>query len=156
MHNFNNNKIKKIICLHFIGIITILFLINCNSKLPIVKAKINDKIYNFEVAATSTARKTGLMYRKKLNKNSGMLFVYKQKYELSFYMKNTIIPLDIAFLDENFNIVDIQEMKPLDNTSIKSKKLAQYALEVNRGFFKKVGLSIGDKIEFISSIPYIE
>ena len=96
------------------------------------------------------------MYREKLSKNSGMLFVYREKQYLSFYMKNTLIPLDIAFLDEFFRIINIEEMFPLDETSINSKKEAQFALEVNRGFFKRVGLKEGDIINFITPIPYID
>ena len=121
-----------------------------------VKAKINNKIYTFETALTKEDRQKGLMYREKLSKNSGMLFVYKEKEYLSFYMKNTLIPLDIAFLDEFFRIINIEEMSPLDETSINSKKPAQFALEVNRGFFKKVGLKEGDIINFISPIPFID
>lgn len=154
MHIFFINKrfiMKKIFILHLI----LLFLFSCyNSKTLKVKAEINKEIYTFEVAATSEARKTGLMYRKKINKNSGMLFVYGYKSILSFYMKNTLIPLDIAFIDEQFVIVDIQQMKPLDETSIISKKESQYALEVNRGFFDRVNLKVGDKINFITPIPY--
>ena len=85
-----------------------------------------------------------------------MLFVYKEKMYLSFYMKNTLIPLDIAYLDEFFRIINIEEMSPLDETPIKSKKIAQFALEVNRGFFEKVGLKEGDIINFITPIPFIE
>ena len=109
----------------------------------------------FEIAATEEARKKGLMHKKKLNKNSGMLFVYPNKSYLSFYMKNTFIPLDIAFIDEQFRIVDIQQMEPLDETSIVSKKKAQFALEVNKGFFERVGLKVGDKLEVITAIPFI-
>jgi uncharacterized membrane protein (UPF0127 family) len=96
------------------------------------------------------------MYRKKISKNSGMLFVYREKRYLSFYMKNTLIPLDIAFLDESFRIINIEEMTPLDETTISSKKIAQFALEVNRGFYKEVGLKKGDFINFISPIPFTE
>ena len=68
----------------------------------------------------------------------------------------TIIPLDIAFLDEFFRIINIEKMYPLDETSINSKKAAQFALEVNRGFFNNVGLKEGDIINFISPIPFID
>ena len=96
------------------------------------------------------------MFRKKLSKNSGMLFVYRGKQYLSFYMKNTLIPLDIAFLDESFRIINIEEMFPLDETSVISKREAQFALEVNRSFFKRVNLKEGDIINFITPIRYID
>ncbi len=120
-----------------------------------VKIEHDDKIYKFEVAATSEERKKGLMFREKLKKNSGMLFVYPYKKYLSFYMKNTLIPLDIAFIDEFHRIIDIQKMEPLDETTIISQEEAQFALEVNRGFFRRVGLKVGDKIEFVTPIPFI-
>jgi uncharacterized membrane protein (UPF0127 family) len=143
------------------GILLIFILVNslncCSgSKLPKVKAEIRDKTYKFEVAATSEARKTGLMFRKKLLKNSGMLFVYSRPLVLYFYMKNTLIPLDIAFIDSEYKIIDIQEMQPLDETTVMSGGEAQYALEANRGFFKRVGLKAGDKIQFTSPIKYID
>ena len=148
---------KRIIIKKNIVLYLIFFLgISCTiSKLPKVKVEINKKEYSFEIAATEEARKKGLMHKKKLNKNSGMLFVYPNKSYLSFYMKNTFIPLDIAFIDEQFRIVDIQQMEPLDETSIVSKKKAQFALEVNKGFFERVGLKVGDKLEVITAIPFI-
>ena len=84
-----------------------------------------------------------------------MLFVYGKKTYLSYYMKNTFIPLDIAFIDEQYRIVDIQQMEPLDENSIVSAKKAQFALEVNRGFFERLGLKVSDELEFISPIPFI-
>jgi uncharacterized protein len=129
----------------------------CNaSKLPKVNAEIHDKTYTFEVASTSEARKTGLMFRKKLGKDSGMLFVYNRELILNFYMKNTLIPLDIAFINADFKIIDIQEMQPLDETTITSNGEAQYALEANHGFFKRLNLKSGDKIQFVTPIPYID
>jgi len=107
------------------------------------------------VAATADARRKGLMFRKKLDKNGGMLFIYGSKNYLSYYMKNTFIPLDIAFLDETFKILEIRPMEPLDETAIVSKDKVQYALEVNRGFFERVGLKVGDSLDFITPIPYL-
>lgn len=84
-----------------------------------------------------------------------MLFVYPNKKYLYFFMKNTFIPLDIAFIDEQHKIIDIQQMEPLDETTIQSKKEAMLALEVNRGFFDRVGLKVGDTLNFVTPIPYI-
>ena len=156
IHNFiikGKLIIKKNISLYII----ILFCLSCAStKLPKVKIEVDKKIYTFEVAVTNEARQKGLMFRKKLNKNSGMLFVYSQKSYLSFYMKNTFIPLDIAFIDEQHRIINIQQMEPLDETSIVSKKRAQFALEANKGFFNRIGLKVGDKLEFITPIPFVD
>jgi uncharacterized membrane protein (UPF0127 family) len=119
-----------------------------------VKIKVDGKTYKFEVALTETEKRTGLMNRRELDKNSGMLFVYGSKQQLSFYMKNTYIPLDIAFIDDDYKILNIESMEPLDETSILSKGRAMYALEANRGFFDRVGLAEGDTIDFITPIPY--
>ncbi|MBN2545194.1 MAG: DUF192 domain-containing protein [Spirochaetes bacterium] len=137
-------------------ILLILFLIsNClYTKQSKVKIEIKNKIYTFELASTREERKKGLMLRKKLASNSGMLFVYPNKTILSFYMKNTLIPLDIAFITSDLKIIEIRQMYPLDETSITSSQEAQYALEVNRGFFDKVGLKAGDKINILTSIIF--
>jgi hypothetical protein len=153
MHNFYNKGslfIKKLILIIAVFILTL----SCNSK-RMVEIKIKDKTYKFELAVNEDERRRGLMYRKSLDKNSGMLFVYPREYELSFYMKNTLIPLDIAFIDSNLRVIDIRSMEPLDETPINSKKRAQYALEVNQGFFKNIGLKENDKIEILTPIPFI-
>ncbi len=142
---------KKISFLIFISL-----LFSCyQNTLPKIEIKMNDKIYKIEVASSDKDRSKGLMFRKKLNKNSGMLFVYPNEQYLYFYMKNTFVPLDIAFIDESYKIVDIQSMQPLDETTIASKAKAMFALEVNRDFFNKIGLKVGDKIEILDPIPFI-
>jgi uncharacterized membrane protein (UPF0127 family) len=98
----------------------------------------------------------GLMYRTALPENRGMLFVYGEEQELSLWMKNTLIPLSAAFMDSEGRIVDIQDMKPvgLEQTvpdarlpRYVSTKPAQYALEVNQGFFEERGVEVGDRAE---------
>ena len=92
----------------------------------------------------------GLMYRTALAENQGMLFVYAEEQELSLWMKNTLIPLSAAFMDAEGRIVDIQDMKPLDDEppSYVSAEPAQYALEVNQGFFEERGVEVGDRAEW--------
>lgn len=120
-----------------------------------VKIVINRKIYTFEVAATDEQRKRGLMFRKEIDENSGMLFVYPQEMPLRFFMKNTHIPLDIAFIDKNGTIIHIESMVPLNETVIPSKMPAKYALEVNRGFFQKTGLDAGDQLQFLTPVSSV-
>jgi uncharacterized membrane protein (UPF0127 family) len=79
-----------------------------------------------------------------------MLFVYDHEQVLSFWMKDTLIPLSIAYIDVEGRIVDIQDMQPLDETSHPSAKPAQYALEVNQGFFEGRGVMVGDMVELPS------
>jgi uncharacterized membrane protein (UPF0127 family) len=120
------------------------------------RIRIQDRIYCFEVAATEQARQQGLMFRKELKENSGMLFVYPDERHMSFYMRNTYIPLDIAFIDQNCQIVEIRRMYPRDETPVRSGKKAMYALEVNRGFFDRTGLAAGAQLHFVGEVPGVE
>ena len=101
------------------------------------------------VKSVSNKSKTkGLMYRKKkLKKGEGMLFVYKNPQNISMWMKNTYIPLDILFLNQDYIIEDIKHnMKPHDIKSYKSKKKCKYAIEINGGEAKENNLEIGTKV----------
>jgi uncharacterized membrane protein (UPF0127 family) len=100
-----------------------------------------------EIADTDAERQTGLMGRTALAEDAGMLFVFGQEQPLSFWMKNTLIPLSIAYISEGGTIVDIQDMEPLDETSHPSAAPARYALEVNQGFFEARGVQVGDWVE---------
>ncbi len=102
-----------------------------------------------EIADDAAEVTRGLMYRTALAENRGMLFVYAREWRPSFWMKNTLIPLSIAFMDSEGRIVDIQDMKPLDDDPphYVSAKPVQYALEVNQGFFEERGVKVGDKAE---------
>ncbi len=100
-----------------------------------------------EIADSFIERQRGLMERTELAENAGMLFVFDREQALSFWMRNTIIPLSIAYIDRRGRIVDIQDMEPLDETSHPSAEPAQYALEVNQGFFRERGVEVGDAVE---------
>jgi uncharacterized membrane protein (UPF0127 family) len=102
-----------------------------------------------EIADGTFERARGLMYRTALAENRGMLFVFPDQERHSLYMKNTLIPLSVAFIDSKGRIVDIQDMKPLDDDlpHYVSAKPARYALEVNEGFFEERGIKVGDRAE---------
>jgi uncharacterized membrane protein (UPF0127 family) len=100
-----------------------------------------------EIASTEAQRERGLMDRTALAEDAGMLFVFEQEQSLSFWMRDTLIPLSIAFIDSQENIIDIQDMQPLDETPHPSAAPAQYALEVNQGFFADRGIEVGDVLE---------
>ncbi|MGB3632459.1 MAG: DUF192 domain-containing protein, partial [Rubrobacteraceae bacterium] len=91
----------------------------------------------------------GLMNRTSLGEDRGMLFVFEEEATLSFWMKNTLIPLSVAYIDSEGRIVDIQKMEPLDDDPphYASAEPAQYALEVNQGFFEERGVEVGDMAE---------
>lgn len=118
-----------------------------------VEIIINEKAYVFELADTAEKRKKGLMFRKDLGEVSGMLFVYPQERHLSFYMKNTYIPLDIAFISRDLRVINIRSMKPQDETLIHSAGRAKYALEAKRGFFRKTGIEAGSRLHFTGPPP---
>ena len=100
-----------------------------------------------EVADTEPERQLGLMGRTALPEDRGMLFVFDREQQLSFWMRNTLIPLSIAYIDAEERIIDIQDMQPLDETSHPSAEPAMYALEVNQGFFDERGVGVGDEVE---------
>ena len=104
---------------------------------------------DIEVAKTEYEIQTGLMYRDSMKKNQGMLFVFSNISERSFYMKNTRFPLDLIFLDHNKTIVSFQEnAKPFNETSLPSNALAQFVLEVNAGLAEEWLLEVGDKMDY--------
>jgi len=104
---------------------------------------------DIEIADNAYEREKGLMYRHSLPDNAGMLFIFEQSGPLSFWMRNTYIPLDIIFADENRQIVTIQKnTKPLSYAQIPSKRNSKYVVEVNAGFCDKYGIAVGDFITF--------
>jgi hypothetical protein len=108
------------------------------------------KTLDIEFAEDEYETQTGLMYRTKLGTNQGMLFIFPNTQMRSFYMKNTKIPLDIIYIDEELHIVSFQKnAKPFDETSLPSEAPAKYVLEINAGLSDEWQLEIGDKIDFI-------
>ncbi|MCI0472224.1 MAG: DUF192 domain-containing protein [Ignavibacteria bacterium] len=113
-----------------------------------VKGKELSKI-NIELADTERKRMQGLMYRKTMDENNGMLFVFPVSELQSFWMKNTPLPLDIMFVNENKEIVKIHSnTTPYSEQSYPSLKKAMYVVEVIAGYAEKHNISEGDKIEF--------
>lgn len=101
-----------------------------------------------EVAATADARTRGLMWRTSLPEGTGMLFIFPHQYGLTFWMKNTLIPLDMIFFDESLTIVGIVERaEPKSLESRGPGRPAKYVLEVPGGWSEKIGLKAGLKVE---------
>ncbi|MDR1216532.1 MAG: DUF192 domain-containing protein [Treponema sp.] len=97
-----------------------------------------------EVAETTEERQRGLMFRKSLADGKGMLFVFERDQILSFWMKNTYIPLSIAFIAGDGRIVEIHDMEPLSLASVRSSRSCRYALEAPLGWFTRAKINIGD------------
>jgi len=107
-------------------------------RLAVVKA---------EIARTQEERAQGLMYRKELPDGEGMLFVFERDQTVSFWMKNTYIPLSIAYITSDGRIVEIKDMYPHDESSVMSSRSVRYALEVPQNWFSRVGIKTGDTVK---------
>jgi len=104
---------------------------------------------DIEIAYTPDERATGLMFRRSMPDRAGMLFIYEQSKPRFFWMRNTYIPLDIIYVNENMQIVTVQKnTMPLSDKPIPSYKNSMYVVEVNAGFCDKYGINIGDYINF--------
>lgn len=99
-----------------------------------------------ELARTDEERSQGLMFRKKLADGEGMLFIFERDEMLSFWMKNTLIPLSIAYISSDGRIMEIHDMEPLNLNPIHSGRSVRYALEVPQGWFERVMLKTGDRL----------
>ena len=122
----------------------------CNKALPAIEISVEGHPLFVEIAATPTARTCGLSQRDSLPEDSGMLFVFPTSRLASFWMKDTRIPLSIAFLDDAGRIVGIQKMIPLNiEKRYRSNQPVRYALEVNQGWFNQNGIHVGDRIELM-------
>lgn len=114
--------------------------------------RLGNQILNVEVADTYESRANGLMGRTELAEGEGMLFVYKKPERLVFWMKNTLIPLSIAFFDEDKTVINILDMDPpIGKTLLRYRSTAPalYALEVPQGWFEEHGIAVGDKFSFL-------
>ena len=105
-----------------------------------------------EVAETPNARARGLMHRNALPADQGMLFVYPQNGRHCMWMRNTTLPLSVAFLDERGRVINIADMAPLDDARHCASDPARYALEMNRGWFRQHGISAGMRIDIPTAI----
>jgi uncharacterized protein len=121
----------------------------CPFELPTAQVVIKGYALAIELATTPEARSCGLSLRDSLPANRGMLFVYAEPEILTFWMKNTRMPLSIAFIDTAGRIVSIQKMNPFPLTTVYASPVpALYALEVNQGWFEENGIGVGDVVEF--------
>ena len=114
--------------------------------------KVGNSKLNVNIVRKPSQMAKGLMGISKMPKDEGMLFSYPEEKILSFWMKSTPLPLSIAFIDKNKKIIQIEDLKPFDETSVKSIKPAMWALEVNKGWFCGNKIKIGDKIVLPSRV----
>jgi uncharacterized membrane protein (UPF0127 family) len=116
-------------------------------KFPTTQLNIGIHLIKAEVAQTEAEREQGLMFREKMGDNEGMLFLFGTPAGVCMWMKNTLIPLSVAFMDEKGEVINIEEMKEQTLDSHCAKRAAVYALEMNKGWFKQKNIKPGTKIE---------
>lgn len=114
---------------------------------PTIPLRLGAHSLQVEVADTDAERQQGLMHREGLAPDHGMVFVYPDERERGFWMKNTRIPLSIAFVDRQGRVVHLADMQPLDERTTHSVYPAMYAVEVDQGWFTAHGVRIGSKVE---------
>jgi uncharacterized membrane protein (UPF0127 family) len=115
--------------------------------------QIRGHVVRAEVAATEAERRQGLMFRDRLAADGGMIFLYPKPEVTAMWMKNTRIPLSVAFIDGKGRILNIEDMEPHTEDAHASRGEAAYALEVNRGWFARRGIRAGDRVEGLSKLP---
>ena len=129
------------------------FLTSCGPKKFPVQEIVIDRdgqqiaVVKAEIARTQDERRQGLMHRKKLPDGEGMLFVFERDEVQSFWMKNTLIPLSIAFIVYDGRIIEIKDMQPGNLNSVYSSRSVRYALEVPQGWFSRAGVQSGDVLK---------
>lgn len=115
-------------------------------SLPTIQLNVGMVNVRAEVARTPQEHSMGLMYRSSMPINHGMLFVFEQRGQQCFWMKNTLIPLSIAFLGDDGRVVNMAEMRAGSVQQHCSAEPVRYALEMNKGWFAKRGVKVGDRI----------
>ena len=114
--------------------------------LPVVQLNAGMHLIRAEVAADFPSRAQGLMYRSAMPSNVGMLFIFDEAATHCMWMKNTLIPLSVAFIDERGTVINIEDMAPQTEESHCASRPARYALEMNRGWFAARGVKPGSRI----------
>ena len=137
-------------------LITVIFLTavsGCSGQVRFEKKELNITGRNgnvsiiAEIAKTDAQRERGYMFREEIKDGEGMLFIFERDQILSFWMKNTLVPLSIAFISYDGRILEIFDMEPEDLNPVRSSRSARYALEVPQGWFGRAGLQQGDRLE---------
>ncbi|MGF1557447.1 DUF192 domain-containing protein [Paucihalobacter sp.] len=161
------SKVKNILAIAFVSI-TVGLHVSCKEDKPVPSKKLdikfkkegvlkivrasNDSILktiDIEIADNDYERETGLMYRSTMENNQGMLFIFEDEQYLAFYMKNTMIPLDILYINANNTIVDIyKSTTPYNDKALPSKSIAKYVLELKAGLADEWQIEVGDSISY--------
>lgn len=120
--------------------------------LPVVQLNAGMHLIRAEVAADYGSRMTGLMHRTSMPSNVGMLFIFDDDQRQCMWMKNTLIPLSVAFLDQTGAVINIEDMAPQTEDSHCANRPSRYALEMNRGWFAARGIKPGSRLGGIPGV----
>lgn len=140
-------------CLMFPAALALAIPAAARAQMPEIPLVINGHRLTVEVAESDESRMQGLMHRRILPANRGMLFVFREVARHAMWMMNTHIPLSVAFLDEHGLIINIADMRPHTRDAHAATKPAKYALEVNQGWFTKHGIKPGARVEGLERAP---
>lgn len=149
-------KYMSAIRIHLMVILTwIMFAVSpvAQASPPMIQLKAGVHRVAAEVAATVESRDRGLMKRRHLPANRGMLFVFPEVHRHCMWMQNTTIPLSVAFIEDNGTIVNIADMQPNTETHYCADRPVHYVLEMNKGWFSEKGLGPGDQISGLRRAP---
>ena len=140
--------------LRFPSIMVVFAFISCltfahqiDSVFPTIQVQVKQNIYGLEYANTFDLRAQGLMHREDMCESCGMLFNFQKTIRANMWMKNTLIPLDVAFIRPDGRITDIKAMKPHDLSTTGSSEPVLYAWEMNQGWFAKNGIKVGHTVD---------
>ena len=118
----------------------------CGSDHGRTRLTVGGEQFDVELAVTAEQRRQGLMFREQLGEREGMLFVFEEEQAVSFWMRDTPLPLSIAFIDARGVIVHVADMVPYSEAPVASRYPVRYALEVNRGAFERADIEVGDLV----------
>jgi len=143
----------KLLPICFLALLTAFSDVASGEDLPTVQLSINGHGLVAEVASTTETRTTGLMHRFSLKPDHGMLFVFNAPQPLAFWMKNTFVPLSIAFIGADGKILNIEDMAPQTETTHPSLGPALYTLEMKKGWFADRGIDAGASVRGLERAP---
>ena len=138
---------KKLFCL-----LVIFVSAAARAELPVVQLAVGMHLVRAELADSMGTRMEGLMFRKSMPQGSGMVFVFEETAPHCMWMKNTLIPLSVAFIDEAGAIINIADMQPHSEQSHCASRPARYALEMNKGWFAQRGIKAGVKLRGLEKL----
>lgn len=127
--------------------------VSAQSAMPVMELTVGFHRIEAEVAASDQNRQVGLMNRKSMAQQHGMLFVFPQANTHCMWMRNTLLPLSVAFLDDEGKIINIEDMQPQTENNHCASRPARYALEMNLGWFAQRGLKPGTRLNGIEKAP---